>query len=73
MMRMEMLLGNDLGSACWTSDLLKSLLPQIKRLGLSLEKVGDFETLPKRLSQEAMASGNAGPCVALIGAWCTNA
>ena len=72
-MRMEMLLGNDLESACWISDLLKSLLPQIKRLSLSVEKVGDFETLPKRLSQEAMASGNAGPCVALIGAWCTNA
>ena len=72
-MRMEMSLGNDLESARWTSDLLKSLLPQIKRLDLSVAKVGDFETLPERLSQEAMASGNAAPCVALIGAWCTNA
>jgi len=71
-MRMEMSLGNDLESARWTSDLLKSLLPQIKRLDLSVAKVGDFETLPERLSQEAMASGNAAPCVALIGAWCTN-
>jgi len=70
-MRMEMSLGNDLESARWTSDLLKSLLPQIKRLGLSVAKVGDFETLPERLSQEAMASGNAAPCVALVGAWCT--
>jgi SAM-dependent methyltransferase len=71
-MRMEMLLGNDLESARWTSDVLKSLLPQIKHLGLSVESVGDFETLPERLSQEAMASGNAAPCVALVGAWCTN-
>jgi len=70
-MQMEMSLGNDLESARWTSDLLKSLLPQIKRLGLSVAKVGDFETLPERLSQEAMASGNAAPCVALVGAWCT--
>ena len=71
-MRMEMLLGNDLESARWTSDLLKSLLPQIRRLGLSVAKVGDFETLAERLRQEAVASGNAAPCVALIGAWCTN-
>jgi SAM-dependent methyltransferase len=69
-MRMEMLLGNDLESARWTSDLLRSLKPQIERLGLSVEKVGDFETLAERLRREAVASGTAAPCVALIGAWC---
>jgi SAM-dependent methyltransferase len=69
-MRMEMLLGNDLESARWTSDLLQSLLPQINRIELPLEKVGNVETLTERLSQEAMASGKAAPCVALIGAWC---
>lgn len=69
-MRMEMLLGNDLESTRWTCDLLSSLRPQIERLGLSVEKVGDFETLAERLRHEAAASGTAAPCVALIGAWC---
>jgi protein-L-isoaspartate O-methyltransferase len=69
-MRMEMLLGHDLESTRWTSDLLGSLKPQIERLRLSLEKVGDFETLAERLRLEAIASGTTGPCVALFGAWC---
>ena len=68
--RMEMLLGNDPESVRWTCDLLRSLRPQIERLGLSVEKVGDFETLSERLRHEAVASGTAAPCVALIGAWC---
>jgi hypothetical protein len=69
-MRMEMLLGNDMESTRWTSDLLRSLNPQIERLGLSVERVGDFGTLAERLHREAEASGTAAPCVALLGAWC---
>ncbi len=69
-MRMEMLLGHDLESARWTSDLLRSLKPQIERLRLSVEKMGDFETLAERLQREAESSGTAAPCVALLGAWC---
>ena len=69
-MRMEMLLGNDLESVRWICDLLGSLRPQIERLGLSVEKVGAFETLAERLRHEAAASSTAAPCVALIGAWC---
>ena len=69
-MRMEMLLGNDLESTRWICDLLSSLRPQIERLRLSAEKVGDFDTLAERLRKEAVASGTAAPCMALIGAWC---
>jgi ubiquinone/menaquinone biosynthesis C-methylase UbiE len=69
-MRMEMLLGSDMESTRWTSDLLRSLNPQIERLRLSVEKVGDFDTLAERLHSEAVASGTAAPCVALLGAWC---
>jgi SAM-dependent methyltransferase len=69
-MRMEMLLGQDLESTRWTSDVLRSLKPQIERLKLSVKKVGDFETLAERLRREAVASGTAGPCVALLRAWC---
>jgi ubiquinone/menaquinone biosynthesis C-methylase UbiE len=69
-MRMEMSLGSDLESTLWTSNLLKSLRPQIERFNLSVEKVGDFETLAERLRSEAVAFGTAAPCVALIGAWC---
>lgn len=69
-MRMEMWLGNDLECARWTHDLLSSLRPQIERLGLSEQAVGNFETLTERLHREVIASGTAAPCVALIGAWC---
>jgi ubiquinone/menaquinone biosynthesis C-methylase UbiE len=69
-MRMEMLLGNELESTRWICDLLSSLRPQIERLRLSADKVGDFDTLAERLRKEAVASGTAAPCVALIGAWC---
>ena len=69
-MRMEMWLGNDLECARWTHDVLSSLRPQIERLALSVEAVGNFETLAERLHREAIASGTAAPCVALIGAWC---
>jgi len=71
-MRMEMSLGSDLESVRWTHDVLHSLKPQIERLGLSVEKVGDFGTLVERLQREAALSGTAAPCVALIGAWCVN-
>jgi SAM-dependent methyltransferase len=68
--RMEMSLGSDSESTRWTYDVLSSLRPQIERLGLTAEKVGDFATLAERLHREAAASATAAPCVALVGAWC---
>jgi ubiquinone/menaquinone biosynthesis C-methylase UbiE len=69
-MRMEMSLGSDPESIRWTHDVVQSLWPQVERLRLPAEKVGDLGTLVERLQREAALSGTAAPCVALIGAWC---
>jgi hypothetical protein len=69
-MRMEMLLGRDPDFTRWLYDLLCSLLQQIHQLKLSLERLGDFDTLPKRLQGEVTASKTVVAFVALVGAWC---
>jgi ubiquinone/menaquinone biosynthesis C-methylase UbiE len=68
-MRMEILLGSDPDFTRWTYDLLCSLRPQIQQLRLSLDKLGDFDTLPARLQAEVAASKTVVPFVALVGAW----
>jgi hypothetical protein len=66
---MEILLGSDPDFTRWTYDLLCSLRPQIQQLRLSLDKLGDFDTLPARLQAEVAASKTVVPFVALVGAW----
>jgi ubiquinone/menaquinone biosynthesis C-methylase UbiE len=68
-MRMEILLGSDPDFTRWTYDLLCSLRPQIQQLNLSLDKLGNFATLPERLQAEVAASKTVVPFVALVGAW----
>jgi len=68
-MRMEIPLGNDPEFLAWVSDTLRSLLPQIQRLNLSLEIVGDLNTLPERLQKEASKSQSVVPWQAVVGAW----
>jgi SAM-dependent methyltransferase len=68
-MRMEMLLGSDPDFTRWIYDLLCSVRPQILRLNLSLDTLGDFDTLPERLHAEVAASKTVVPFVALVGAW----
>jgi hypothetical protein len=68
-MRMEMLLGSDPDFTRWIYDLLCSLRPQIQRLNLSVDKLGNFATLPERLQAEVAASKTVVPFVALVGAW----
>ena len=68
-MHMEMLLGGDPDFTRWTCDLLCSLRPQIQQLDLSLEPLGDFDTLATRLHAEVVASKTVVPFVALVGAW----
>src|SRR6266849_763090 len=68
-MRMEILLGNDPEFTRWIYDLLCSLRPQIQQHHLSLEPLGDFETLLQRLQAEVEASKTVVPFVALVGVW----
>src|SRR5215472_741053 len=67
--RMEVLLGNASDFMLWIYDLLCSMRPQIEKHNISLEALGDFETLAARLEAEVTQSKSVVPYVALVGAW----
>ncbi len=68
-MHMEMLLGSDPDFTRWISDLLCSLRPQIQQFGLSLEKLGDLDTLQGRLQAEVAASNTVVTWPAYVEVW----
>ena len=68
-MRMEMLLGSGPEFTLWIYDLLCSLRPQIQKHNVSIEALGDFETLSARLQSEVAESKSVVPYIALVGAW----
>jgi hypothetical protein len=68
-MHMEMLLGSDPDFTRWACDVLCSLRPQIQKLKISLEMLGDLDTLPERLQAEVTMSRSVVAIVALVGAW----
>jgi len=69
-MRLEMELGRDPDFTRNISDATISILPQIEKLNLPLEKLGDPETLPQRLQDEVAVSNTVVPWLPLVGAWC---
>lgn len=69
-MRLEMLLGDDPDFTLWGYDLLCSLRPQIEQCNLSIETLGDFDSLQKRLQAEVATSRGVVAYVTLVGAWC---
>jgi ubiquinone/menaquinone biosynthesis C-methylase UbiE len=69
-MRLEMELRRDPDFTRWVSDLLKSVLPQIQKLNLLHEAVGDFDTLQERLQDEVAISNTVVPWIGLVDAWC---
>lgn len=68
-MRMEMLMGCEPIFTWWIFDLFCTVRPQVQNLGLSLEKLGDLETLPQRMQAEVMAAKTVAAWIALVGAW----
>lgn len=68
-MRLEMVLGNDSGIAKWVYDLFCSLRPQALQHKLSIESLGNLDTLLQRLESEVAASKTPAPMIALVGAW----
>jgi hypothetical protein len=70
-MNMEIPLGSDPSDVLFVYEFLRSLRPQSQKHGVSLEDLGDFETLPVRLQSEVRASKTVVPVVAaLVSAWC---
>ena len=68
--QMEVPLGNDPEFILWIYDILCSLRPQIERLDLPMQSLGDFATLPARLQAEVAASNGVVSWMAVVGAWC---
>jgi ubiquinone/menaquinone biosynthesis C-methylase UbiE len=67
---MELPLGDDPDIVRWIYDFFCSLLPQIRKLNLPLDRLGNLDTLLERIQAEVMASKNPVPFVALFGARC---
>jgi ubiquinone/menaquinone biosynthesis C-methylase UbiE len=68
-MSLEVPLGSDPVFIRWIYDVLCSLRPQIERLNLSIEKLGDFEALPGRLQSEVEGSKTVVSWMGMVGAW----
>jgi ubiquinone/menaquinone biosynthesis C-methylase UbiE len=68
-MHLEMPLGSDTDFIRLTSDLLCSLRPLAEQHKVSLEELGDLETLPERISTEVTECNTVVSLIALVGAW----
>jgi ubiquinone/menaquinone biosynthesis C-methylase UbiE len=68
-LQMEIPVGDNPAAALWIYDLFCTLLPRMQQLNLSLECLGNVQTLLERIQSEVETSQNPVPCVALIGAW----
>ena len=71
-MRLEIELASDPDFPRWVSDSLRSVLPQIQKLNLSIEALGDLDTLQERLQNEVAMSNTVVPWIGLVAAWCRN-
>jgi len=68
-MHLEMPLGNDADFIRLTSDLLCSLRPLAEQHNVSLEELGDLDTLPDRICAEVAAVNTVVNLIAVVGAW----
>lgn len=68
-MHLEIPLGSDTGFVRIISDLLGSLQPLAHQHGVSLEQLGDSDTLPKRICAEIRAANTVVSIVPLLGVW----
>ena len=69
-MRLEMELGHDPDFTRWVSDVVCTLQTKIRDVGLSLESLGDLDTLQERLQEEVASSNTVVPWIGLVAAWC---
>jgi hypothetical protein len=68
-MHLEIPLGSDPGFIQIISDLLCSLRPLADKHGVSLEELGDFDTLQNRVCAEIAAANTVVSVVPLVGVW----
>ena len=68
-MHLEMPLGSDADFIRLTSDVLCSLRPLAEQHEVSLEDLGDFDTLPDRICAEVVVANTVVSLIAVVGAW----
>jgi len=68
-MHMEIPLGSDADFTRVVCEVLDSLRPLAQQHEVSLDAVGDFDTLPDRVQAEVAASRTFVSWVPLVGAW----
>ena len=68
-MHMDVPLGSDRDFTRWIYDVLCTLQPRIQQFNLSLESVGDLDTLRERLHEEVASANSVVPGLGLVGAW----
>jgi ubiquinone/menaquinone biosynthesis C-methylase UbiE len=68
-MHMETLLGSDANLTSLICDLLTSMRPLIQRHNVSLEALGNLDTLSDRIQGEVVESNTVVSYVPLVGAW----
>lgn len=68
-MHMDVPLGHDPDFTRWVSDVVRTLLPKIEELNLSVESLGDAATFHQRLRQEIESANAVVPVLPLVGAW----
>ena len=68
-MHMELLLGSDAESTGIILDVLGSLRPLAQLQNVSLEALGDFDTLQQRVQAEVVAANTVVSFIPLVGSW----
>jgi ubiquinone/menaquinone biosynthesis C-methylase UbiE len=68
-MHLDMLLGSDMVFTGIMTDLLRSLLPMAEQHAISLDELGDFDTLSERVQAEIAGAGIVVSVVPLVSAW----
>lgn len=72
-MRLEMVLSHEPEFTRLLSDAILSVRRQFEKFEISIEPLGDLETLQERLQREVASSQTVVPWIPLVGAWCRTA
>jgi ubiquinone/menaquinone biosynthesis C-methylase UbiE len=68
-LHVEVPIANDAGGHRWLPELIATLRPRFRDLGIDTGQVGDFETLYERLEMELDHARSYAPLAGLVGAW----
>jgi len=68
-LRLEVPVGHDAETRRWLFDVFSTVRPRLLQHGLSTQRLGDLDTLQRRLEEELDVARSYASCVGLVGAW----